>query len=168
MSFWLVSDTHFGHDKIKEYEGRPDKFELKILNCLLDNMESKDTLIHLGDICIGNDEKWHENLCMVPGKKWLIRGNHDKKNIEWYLSHGWSSVCDYFVLNYFGNKILFSHKPIYDIPCNVNIHGHLHNNEHRKDELQVEYFLNVKQFICVGYIPCKLSKIIKSNKRSVK
>lgn len=133
MRYWLCSDTHFGHDKMKEYCYRPDGFEYKIQKSF-EQIKPKDVLIHLGDVCIGNDEKWHEMMIKyLPCKKWLIRGNHDHKSYNWYLEHGWDFVADSMSMVYSGKKILFTHIPtLYDkARYDLNIHGHLHNNRHR-------------------------------------
>lgn len=133
MKIWLISDSHFGHDKMMEYCGRPKGFEQKILNNLFKTVKKDDILIHLGDFCIGNDEFWHTSFMQVPTlKKWLLRGNHDRKSTTWYLSHGWDWVGDHMSNFFFGKKILFSHTPTkYDGCFDMNIHGHFHNNLHR-------------------------------------
>jgi calcineurin-like phosphoesterase family protein len=133
VRYWVVTDTHFGHNNMKKYEARPDGFEWKILhnlNVVLPN----DVLIHLGDFCIGDDAVWHKHFMdVVTAKKWLIRGNHDKKTAQWYFEHGWDFVGNEAQITAFGKKILFTHAPdsgfgSYDL----NIHGHLHRNEHHE------------------------------------
>ena len=128
---WITTDTHFGHDKLVEYSGRPENHSTIILQELHKNLKEGDTLIHLGDICIGNDETWHHLLTELPkGKRILVKGNHDNKSNNWYLNHGWDMVCEQFSDHYFGKYITFSHKPIPHIQ-NLNIHGHFHNNLHK-------------------------------------
>ena len=139
MSFYIITDTHFGHYKLTEYNARPQQFTEKILNNLSTfKFSSSDVLIHLGDFCIGNDEMWtNAFMTIVPCKKWLILGNHDRKSISWYLSHGWDFVGESFEMKYGGFNILFSHVPRRnsDYPSiDFNIHGHLHNNVHRAEE----------------------------------
>ena len=129
MKYWLTTDTHFGHtDKMVEYCGRPKDYEDKIFNGL-ELLGDEDVLIHLGDICIGDDEKWSEqiyNECML-GQMILVRGNHDNKSDSWYYEHGWSFVCDTFSLKKYGLNILFSHTPQPIGDFDLNIHGHFHN-----------------------------------------
>jgi calcineurin-like phosphoesterase family protein len=84
-------------------------------------------LIHLGDVCFENCEEWHNKLTQIYSKKWLIRGNHDKQSLSWYLNHGYDMVCDFFFLEMFGKKILFSHVPMKDSGYGINIHGHFHD-----------------------------------------
>jgi calcineurin-like phosphoesterase family protein len=131
MKYWIITDTHFGHRKMEEYCGRPANFEELIFKGLK-QIQPDDVVIHLGDFCIGEDEKWHNawNSALFANKKILVRGNHDKKSDTWYYSHGWHSVVDSFSIHYLGNFITFSHIPIKGIQ-NKNIHGHFHNNLHR-------------------------------------
>jgi calcineurin-like phosphoesterase family protein len=143
MTTWLISDTHFGHKKMEELCNRPPNFDVAILDNLIRSIRPTDTLIHLGDICIGKDDFWHKQLMdNVGGRKWLVKGNHDRKSTTWYMEHGWDMVCDQFSDKLFGKRIIFSHAPfMYDTyKYDINIHGHLHNNIHRgsNDEFNVE------------------------------
>ena len=143
MKIYLITDTHFGHEKMQVYCNRPKGFEDSILKKLL--QVKPDLLIHLGDFCIGNDEKWHkEYFSRLNCKNWLIRGNHDRKSNSWYLSHGWDWIGHYFQDRFFGKNILFSHTPVRYTEMksglwgsdsfDLNIHGHFHNNLHRLQE----------------------------------
>ncbi|MGH7249580.1 MAG: hypothetical protein ACREGC_01265 [Minisyncoccia bacterium] len=135
MRTWLITDTHFGHDKMVQYCGRPTNFANIIFHNLTVNLKYDDLLIHLGDFCIGNDSYWHNWFChSLPGKKWLVRGNHDRKTNNFYLSRGWDFVSTNFMDTLFGQRILFSHIPTAKTPdWDINIHGHLHNSTHHPE-----------------------------------
>lgn len=159
---WIITDTHFGHDKMVEYCGRPKNHSDLILKNLA-MIQTGDILIHLGDFCIGNDELWHklffEELSGV--RKILVKGNHDRKSNNWYLTHGWDFVCDKFSDHFFGNYITFSHIPINGIQ-NINIHGHFHNTLHRlldKKFYPGEEERNKEDFPLENYNP-KLHRLI--------
>lgn len=113
--------------------GRPIGFE-NLIKKAFAVLKEGDVLIHLGDICFGNGAKWHEEMIKpLPCKKILIKGNHDNKSYNWYMEHGWDFVCENFVGKYFGKVVLFSHEPqTWDGKFEINLHGHLHNCEHRK------------------------------------
>jgi len=121
-----------------EYCGRPDNFEEMIFNGF-GVIGPDDILIHLGDICIGSDAECHEEFIMsINCKKILVRGNHDKKSIHWYLGHGWDWVCESMSMQYGGKRILFSHMPmVWDGYWDINIHGHFHNANHRRYEAEL-------------------------------
>ena len=134
---FIISDTHFFHDKMVEYCGRPINHTEIIKNNLLSVPFTKnDVLIHLGDICIGHDQEVHDTIIKpLPCKKWLTRGNHDKKTDSWYLENGWDWVGSQFTKVCFGKVIVFSHVPVrWDGIYDLNIHGHFHNNDHRSLE----------------------------------
>jgi calcineurin-like phosphoesterase family protein len=111
---------------------------------------------------------WHERLSFITCKKWLVRGNHDKKSLTWYTEHGWDMVCESFCLVAFGKKILFSHIPIKDDGWyDINIHGHFHDFSIEKvKEFEPEVFkiMSSKHHLisleALHYEPIKLQRII--------
>ena len=164
-NYYIVTDTHLGHDKIIEY-GRPDNFEAKIKKGLLSVVKSKDVLIHLGDVCLSNYEENHnwfkKNL---KCKTILVLGNHDTKTNSFFLSNGWDFICKRFSLKIFGKKITFSHCPIsWDGYYDINIHGHFHNTDHRRHEPQFNDILTDKHKLLAieytNYQPVNLEKFI--------
>lgn len=150
MKIWLTTDTHFGHDKMIEWCGRPSNHEEIILRELR-KVPSDAILIHLGDICMGKDEYWNEQFHLNTAqckKKILVRGNHDNKSDSWYLDRKWDFVCDTFSTKYFGKKILFSHIPQSIELCHdINIHGHLHNTDHRNYEHEIKTVLSPRHIL---------------------
>lgn len=164
-NYWIISDTHFGHKKLVELANRPKNFEEKIIKNIIHCIKPNDICIHLGDICIGNDEYWNSYITsIIPCKKWLTIGNHDKKSINKYLDYGWKFVSESFSIELFGHNILFSHKPQLDNGYSINIHGHLHDDNHRYNE--VKDVLNDKQFLIAmertNYAPLNLKSIIEN------
>ena len=139
MNIWVITDTHFGHEAMHELCGRPVGFEAKILRQITHKVKRDDVLIHLGDICWYKHDYWNEQLREAcAGKLWLVRGNHDKKSITWYMGKGWDCVVNQLTLKVFGKIIVFSHKPV-ETP-HINIHGHLHNKlPHTKYGLFIEH-----------------------------
>jgi hypothetical protein len=61
MNYWLISDTHFNHTKLEEWGGRSGRWQHKLEDRLV-GIPVNDVLIHLGDICIGNDIEVHERI----------------------------------------------------------------------------------------------------------
>lgn len=124
-------------------------------------LSEEDTLIHLGDVCMGKDAEVHKvNIAPIKAKKILVRGNHDHKTNSWYLDHGWDFVCRSFYDKYFGLKILFTHEPrAWDGLFEVNIHGHLHDLSHRPDEVgnSMNHLMSLER---EGYIPIPLRSIV--------
>jgi len=142
---WVTSDTHFNHKSIVDYCHRPEDHE--VLQAIdIERLNVDDILLHLGDFCLGNDIHYHKWLHSLQCKKWLVLGNHDKKSVHWYLSHGWDWVGRWFETEYMGKMIIFSHRPMKvsgeDI---INIHGHLHNLERKILDSYPNEFLGQKE-----------------------
>lgn len=169
MNYWLISDTHFNHLKLEEWGDRSGTWQEQLWKGL-HLLTVNDTLIHLGDICIGEDEKVHEMINDLFCFKVLVRGNHDTKSASWYIDHGWDFVCDGFHLEYMGETLLLTHRPMHPDMWRFthNIHGHTHGNLHRSEEY-VNYYSNdfhidISPEI-VGYQPLRLDTILKKLKR---
>ena len=165
MNIWIITDTHFGHKALREYCGRPDNADSLMLGNLSVCRE-EDMLIHLGDVCIGSEDEWNRKFCeSVAGKKILVRGNHDRKSIGWYLLRGWDAVVDRLDIKMFGYTVAFSHIPLIDNGSfDINIHGHFHNKSRYGWEPELAERLNSKHvlvFVEHTYRPVSLSKIIK-------
>lgn len=125
MNFWVTTDLHLGHNNlISEFHTREQGFEEKILNNWAKNVKDDDVVIVLGD-CVFQVRYW-ERLKSLPGKKWLVRGNHDKSSYSFYMRY-FDFVGESISLNYLGYDILFTHQPQIFHEHDVNIHGHLHS-----------------------------------------
>lgn len=140
MTYWIISDTHFGHDMLKKRGHRPDDFEEKIIKNLSNQVKRGDIVIHLGDFAFYKLDEWRYrflNACYLAESNVLVRGNHDKQTDTWYMRKGWDFVCESFTLKKYGRVFLFTHVPISSNLLamtddnTVNIHGHLHYTNHR-------------------------------------
>ena len=161
--FWVIADTHFGHDNIIELAGRPVEFESKIIKSLVRTVKREDVLIHLGDFCIGRDAYWHDMFMSRIGcKKWLIRGDHDRQTDTWYLGHGWDFVGESATIDRYGETILFTHRPVsyLDLNFGLNVHGHLHGDKHRHSP--ANYCSTFNKLIAMehDYRPFDLRKVV--------
>lgn len=170
MNYWIISDTHFNHTKLEEWGDRSSSWQETLWKGL-EAIPEEDTLIHLGDICIGNDLEIHANgnpynLMVLKCKKILVRGNHDKKSAQWYTEHGWDFVCDGLDMIFLGHYLHFSHRPARPFGhTTYNIHGHTHGNLHRSEEsheyYNSEYHKDISPEI-VGYKPLRLDTFVKT------
>lgn len=124
---WVITDTHFNHDAMVPYCGRPENHTEIILKNWRMATSPNDVTIHLGDVIIGRDSELKGMLEQVAGKKFLVMGNHDKKTKGWYMRNGFDFVGDGLTWR----DIYFSHIPVETLPdgCTINVHGHFHNNE---------------------------------------
>lgn len=123
MKRWITSDTHFFHDKIAQYCNRPKDHSTIIAANLTKYVGPKDILYHLGDVTFGSYDTLAAILKFIPGKKVLVRGNHDRWTDSRYLELGFDMVADAIAIG----DVLLTHKPIDPGPYAINLHGHLHN-----------------------------------------
>lgn len=167
MNYHLISDSHFNHTKLEEWGGRSGNWQEQILEGIK-KIPAGDVLIHMGDICIGDDEAINFKINQMADaqgfKTILVRGNHDNKSVAWYYAHGWDFVCDSFHLIFEGHYLYFSHRPSRQMDAFThNIHGHTHGNLHRSEEYmtfyQPYYHIDISPEL-VGYAPLRLDTLM--------
>lgn len=167
MNYWLISDTHFNHTKLEEWGGRSGDWQERLWESMT-SIPDEDILIHLGDICIGEDQTIHESIALLKCKKMLIRGNHDNKSAQWYLEHGWDFVCDGLELLFHGHYLHLTHRPARPQGnTTFNIHGHTHGNLHRSEEYtdfySKDYHVDISPEL-VGFKAIRLDTLVKTFK----
>lgn len=124
MTRYVISDTHFYHANIIKYCNRPENCDELMVENWRKIVKPEDIVYHLGDVIFGKKSCLKDILDGLPGKKILIRGNHDIKSNTWYTKNGFDFVCDGLI----HKNILLTHKPMVIPTFNMcNIHGHLHN-----------------------------------------
>ena len=147
--YWVISDTHYEHDKLVDICSRPKDFSTKILANIARMVRPDDILIHLGDVTWGKIPK-------MPCKTILVKGNHDKQKYRYYMNRGFDFACESFSLVYGGVDIVFTHKPLIFHEHDLNIHGHLHNVA--KIESVCPHYLVALEY--TQYQPILLDRII--------
>lgn len=132
---FLVSDTHFGHEKtctvFKREDGSPlrpfasaEEMDEEMVRRWNDRVRPNDKVYHLGDVVMSR--KFLSVLSRLNGDKVLIRGNHDIFRLEDYTQY-FRDVRGYDVKN----GMILSHIPVHVESLarfGTNIHGHLHAN----------------------------------------
>lgn len=132
---FLISDTHFGHEKTCSVFKRPDGTPLRPFASAEEMDEAmvsrwnarvrpSDKVYHLGDVVI--NRKFLSVLARLNGDKVLIRGNHDIFNLKDYSQY-FRDVRGYDVKN----GMILSHVPVHTDSLarfGCNVHGHLHAN----------------------------------------
>jgi calcineurin-like phosphoesterase family protein len=154
MTTWLTTDWHLHHKNIMKYENRPNNFESIILDNINSTIKDGDRLINLGDVAFGlnihdtifnfiSNIKHHHDVSV-----YLLKGNHDKKSNNFYLS----CLFDYVDHDLIINHTLLSHCPR-DLNLSqfknvkYNIHGHMHRALNRDDELSYPFYDNEKHIL---------------------
>jgi len=150
---WVTSDFHLHHRRILEYEpSRPKNFEQVLADNWNEVVRPEDVVYNLGDVMLcGGWRKKHaaEILRELPGKKILVRGNHDRSYSDKFFMEDCGFIEIYPLCVIVGD-LLLSHYPMIEDPhhnyryseqcsqlyevfkaqgCRLNIHGHLHSKE---------------------------------------
>ena len=165
---WLVSDTHFGHEKtctvFKRDDGTPlrpfnsvEEMDEEMVKRWNERVRPKDKVYHLGDVVI--NRKFLNILSRLNGDKVLIRGNHDIFKLEDYTKY-FRDIRGYHVMN----GMIFSHVPVHPDSLGrfgVNIHGHLHYQRVKtnNDDIDTRYHC-----VCVehtDYAPISFEEVSK-------
>lgn len=160
---WMISDTHFGNNKIIKFAGRPfsdaDEMDHVLIRNWNDTVGTKDIVYILGDFADGYEYQDIADLVeLLNGTKRLLLGNHDRER-NWlsskWLSLGFSEVYHQPII--IDDFWILSHEPVFlnDKMPYVNIHGHLHEKT-----LSLETYVNVS-VEQINYTPRLLSDIKK-------
>lgn len=158
---FFIADTHFGHDAIIRYEQRPFADAAAMDAVLLDNWQrtvgKDDLLFMLGDFALAPAERVRALLGLLPGRKHLVMGNHDRQHsAAWWREAGFDWVSPYPIL--IEEMLLLSHEPLY-VNANMpyaNIFGHVHGNPAYKDASGQSLCVSAER---IGYTPVSLEEV---------
>ena len=147
-NIWFGSDFHFGHKRIAEFRSEfissEEENRNKILEDCCKHVTKRDILYVLGDAAFTMDTVG--DFDKIPGKKILVRGNHDLLDTQVYLKH-FDAV--YGIFKY--KEFWLSHAPIHpqELRGKVNLHGHVHYDSVR---LPFNPVTDVKQILDTRYL----------------
>ena len=162
MSVWFCSDLHFGHKNIEKFRHHIKSEEdnrHKICQDWDSLVTKRDDVYVLGDACFTMETI--NEFGLLPGRKHLIRGNHDTLDTQVYLKY-FKGV--YGLLKY--KEFWLSHAPIHpdELRGKVNLHGHVHYQSLRKP-FNPAY--DVKQDLDPRYFNCCVENVFHLTGRSL-
>lgn len=159
---FIISDTHFGHKNIVRFCDRPMNHENIMLRNWENIVQDDDIVLHLGDVAWDDIDYWVEEIEQLPGRKLLIKGNHDHtRTLKKFAKIG-IKVVEPFVQEFDGQKIFFSHYPdeMTDLDWDINIHGHIHNNTLQMEGLTLDKIYKNVSVEVMNYRPVRLKRIL--------
>jgi calcineurin-like phosphoesterase family protein len=129
---YFSADFHFYHNNILKYCNRPFKDVIEMNETIVANYNNKvteqDTVWFLGDFSFTDKHRAKTLFNRLNGNKFLIKGNHDNKDI---CNLGWRGVWDLKSIEVEGNTIVLCHYPMrsWDKSFHGAYHafGHCHN-----------------------------------------
>lgn len=153
---FIISDTHFYHKKIVEYEpmrvawGSDSNLMSEHMIAEWNRVVPRDArVLHLGDFCLGNSELLHHVCSILNGKITLVHGNHDRKKRQ-LLSAGIVEVHTSLVFEAIIRgvcwEVVCAHNPYHlrekywptDHPSRLYLHGHTHSLGYQSDILPAD------------------------------
>ena len=158
---YLIADPHYGDARILRYENRPfqnaKEMDLKMIDNWNGLVEDPDIVYILGDF--GADGYEAELLSKLNGHKYLIKGNHDSKDNDYYRKAGFEEVYDHPII--IDGFWILSHDALYvnsNMPY-ANIFGHVHNSPIIKDFSKQHFCVSVER---IDYTPISFESIKKT------
>lgn len=147
---YIVSDTHFNHNKILFFDqSRAESLRKLGIEPNIENMDSylekawndvvtnDDTVYFLGDLgMFGKKQEFVAQLIRLNGKKVFFKGNHDHTDqIKAALKTPETGIVEFVetakALKINGIQVWLSHYAI-DLPYPIlSIHGHIHEAEYK-------------------------------------
>lgn len=135
---WFTADPHYGHGRIIEFCNRPFKDVAEMNDRMVSECRAHvgqdDDLWILGDF-IGaraTDAERREVRSIfhaIPGRKHLIKGNHDR---PWVRDLPWESVAETADIVVDRQRLFLCHYPMITWPGArrgaLNLFGHVHQN----------------------------------------
>lgn len=167
MKRWVIADTHFGHENVIEYSGRPFSSARQMDEELIKNwnntVSKNDTVYMLGDFSLSGSLGYIESIIVrLQGKIILVMGNHDRLKPQHYISCGFHAAIRKPIL--LEPRVILMHEPPLesDVLDGMNyIFGHIHEKV-----IDIESRDNCR---CVSvertnYKPIDLDKLLKQMK----
>lgn len=112
---WFTSDTHFGHENIIRFCGRPfrnaEEMNAELIRRWRETVPDDGIVFHLGDFAHGGSRLWNDIICALTGRKYLILGNHDIKNLRQGFMNRFELVTQQMTIRVGGQHIVLNHNP---------------------------------------------------------
>ena len=162
---YYISDLHLFHNRILEKFNRPFSSVEEMHEVIINNWKNKvkddDTVYILGDVGMYHAREIGNILNNLPGRKILVTGNHDFKNIHSSsYKKTFAKITSYLEIEDNGRNVVLFHYPIEDWNGKYrgyyHLHGHVHTNGDTLSKKDRRY--NVSAEI-VDYTPISLDEL---------
>ncbi len=120
---YFIGDLHFGHEGICKFRSFPSESVHRqyLMGCWEGIIRKRDVVYVMGDAAFTQDGL--DDIGKLPGRKILVRGNHDLLPTESYLAV-FAEVYGVFAWK----GMWLTHVPIHpsELYGRTNVHGHCH------------------------------------------
>ena len=163
---WLWSDLHLGDETFALLKRRPfattEDMDRELLASWRATVRPDDLIICLGDIAVASfwtDPEHMNDVRICPGRRLLIRGNHDVRQRKQLQAAGFTDQYWAVILDT-DPPAAVTHLPLRRRPVPaVNIHGHLHGED---DATGRHANVTVER---TGYKPVRLDEVLERVRR---
>lgn len=135
---WITSDLHFFHKNIHKFcpETRPWGSVEEMNEALVDawntSVQPNDTIYFLGDFSFGKADDTELLLTRLQGRKYLVRGNHDRALSGSLEKRYFVHAADILEHKICGRDIIMCHYPIAEWHKaqygSIHFYGHTHGS----------------------------------------
>ena len=133
---YYISDLHLGHANVIKFDHRPFESLAQMHQTIIKNWNSvvtpEDDVYILGDFAFKN-ESGLKIISQLVGRKYLIKGNHDRLTEELTAYFVW--IKDYAIIQdkAQNTQVVMCHFPIAhwynQYRHTVHLYGHVHNTQ---------------------------------------
>ncbi len=144
-NIWFTADTHFCHDNIVRFSGRPftgaAEMNEEIIRRWNETVPEDGIVFHLGDFCMGGSRDWNDIMYRLNGKIYLILGNHDMKTVRQGFMQRFELVTQQMSIRVGGQSIILNHNPFLCYGGSYRdvwqLFGHVHSGPLSKTGLDI-------------------------------
>ena len=169
-----ISDLHFGHSNVINFDHRPFADVDEMDNCLIklwNSRVSKDDEVYIvGDFCYRSAKSPDWYLRQLKGHKHLIIGNHDKALLDCPEALKYLESIEKMMHVADGDKhIVLCHYPLCDWykaqHGSWQIYGHIHANKDEAYQYMKQFDHTLNAAACINnYTPASFNELIRNNK----
>ena len=168
---WFTADWHLFHEKMIALAHRPFSNATEMEETLISNYNSVvakgDRVFFVGDMALNyhkdTQERMEATLSRLTGQKFLVRGNHDPKEV--YKAKGWAnqeSISTMLIIKSMeGKKIVLCHYAMRVWPNSHHgdwhLYGHSHNSL-KEDNGSLSFDIGVDGW---GFVPVSFDVVKK-------
>lgn len=168
-----ISDLHFGHRAVIDFEPRPffdvDEMDNALIYLWNSRVTKNDQIYVLGDFAFHNEKPYSWYLKQLRGQKHLVIGNHDRKMLKDDEAMSYFVSVDYYLeVTDCQKRIILSHYPICDWNNqhhgSYHIYGHIHNRTEEAFQYMKQFDNALNAAACINnYTPSSLNELIRNN-----
>lgn len=170
---YYIGDMHLGHANVIKHDNRPfsniEEMNKELIKNYNSVVKDNDEVYIDGDITFKSVTEAIKLVSQLKGRKHLVIGNHDKKNVKNKEFRDLFIDCkEYYDINDNGRRVIITHYPMIEwdgfFRGSYHVYAHIHNNLNNagRQMILLERALNSGCMIN-NYVPVTLDQMIINN-----